>query len=491
MNKSGINLGKSLIALTFLLSAIGLTSCSQNSTESKKPSVREMRWLEACRADSNSIKCEDAIASNFAKSSMFFTLSNGIDFEEPLRYATGPHNVWCFPEESRCYAQIHAFNNSGRSYLNNPTAMIQDGDWKFHYAVLEGYVSFDNNLSSWRLEKDHFFDLNPGQSWRDLGIDEIWRAGFNIQAKKMGNLKELSVGKSSDNGAFSPEGATIPLCKKSTSSTKMIIFEDCRILNEWDYIDNKYTKKTLGENHDQAKEKQSAKSGKQISPVAGESCQKEGIKSEFSGIIFTCIKLGKNLYWDNGTPIHIENSKTSKVGETGPGGGIIFYDAGSYQSWGRYLEVAPEGWSGPRSDPIAPFWCEKMDDIRGTSSFIGQGKSNTLKMNSNCDTGASVLAQSYKGGGKKDWYLPSIEELNELCKFSLGQATGNVKISCKGSGRIKFGFTQGNYWSSTQANPKIEATIEDAYGIEFGNDATTFVGGKNLQSVRVRPIRSF
>lgn len=30
-----------------------------------------------------------------------------------------------------------------------------------------------------------------------------------------------------------------------------------------------------------------------------------------------------------------------KIGDVGPGGGIIFYDAGKHEIWGRYLEIAP------------------------------------------------------------------------------------------------------------------------------------------------------
>lgn len=38
----------------------------------------------------------------------------------------------------------------------------------------------------------------------------------------------------------------------------------------------------------------------------------------------------------------------------GPGGAIVFYDAGSTKAWGRYLEAAPTGWSGSPNDPRVP-----------------------------------------------------------------------------------------------------------------------------------------
>ena len=46
------------------------------------------------------------------------------------------------------------------------------------------------------------------------------------------------------------------------------------------------------------------------------------------------------------------------LGSTGPVGGIIFYDAGSKKSWGRYLEAAPlnQEWANAISENPDP-WC--------------------------------------------------------------------------------------------------------------------------------------
>ena len=42
-----------------------------------------------------------------------------------------------------------------------------------------------------------------------------------------------------------------------------------------------------------------------------------------------------------------------KVGDAGPCGGVVFFDAATKQSWGRYLEVAPASWSGAPPGDVA------------------------------------------------------------------------------------------------------------------------------------------
>ncbi len=159
--------------------------------------------------------------------------------------------------------------------------------------------------------------------------------------------------------------------------------------------------------------------------------------------------------------ICIPNSKCP-LGSTGPGGGIVFYDAGAQQSWGRYLEFAPDGWSGSDRDPQS-FWCNTInvdfsalinnDLLRATLGVeIGKGKANTDLMVAFCKSGAGVLARAYSGGGKSDWNLPSRYELNELCKYIRSQAVGKSDVGCNEKGTLRKGFAGFYYWSSTETN---------------------------------------
>jgi len=188
------------------------------------------------------------------------------------------------------------------------------------------------------------------------------------------------------------------------------------------------------------------------------------------------------------------------IGSTGPGGGVVFYDAGSEQAWGRYLEFAPNGWFGTASDPEVA-WCNRTDiyvvanKISGWSVEIGKGKANTNAILEDCTSGAAVLARGYIGGGKNDWYLPSGDELNEVCKYALNQPTGDSKIPCRKSESRRGGFVDtpySAYWASNETGPSFRVTSEVAWYQRFNNE-DLYARGDTQKYVPnyVRPIRAF
>ena len=183
-------------------------------------------------------------------------------------------------------------------------------------------------------------------------------------------------------------------------------------------------------------------------------------------------------------------SLSCKVGDKGPGGGIVFFDAGSQQSWGRYLEYAPDNWNGSLNDPSIP-WCNITNidfrstvtdpSIKATLGYeIGQGKANTNLIKSKCSSGAAVLASGYRGGGKSDWYLPSRNELTELCNYSKKQIQ-SVDFSVCATGSL--GKTAVWYWSSSEGGVST-AWIRNFFNSDEGNDQKSYGYG-------VRPTRSF
>ena len=160
------------------------------------------------------------------------------------------------------------------------------------------------------------------------------------------------------------------------------------------------------------------------------------------------------------------NSGECVVGDRGPGGGIVFYVSNNkFTSEGspcspncKYLEVAPKGWANannlwqicltnPFLDPICEWNAQVPEEL---DSKIGEGFNNTvqrLEMIEITQNQDSRLARSYFGGGKDDWYIPSLGELNELCKFASYQTTGNINTKCGQKGdpakKIRSIFAQG------------------------------------------------
>ncbi|NCZ88880.1 MAG: DUF1566 domain-containing protein, partial [Actinobacteria bacterium] len=122
------------------------------------------------------------------------------------------------------------------------------------------------------------------------------------------------------------------------------------------------------------------------------------------------------------------------VGDTGPGGGIVFYVAGAtFTSTGsdcatacRYLEAAP------------------------TDQSTG-------------------VAWAYTNNGKSDWHLPSRNELNEL-----RQQAASVG-----------GFAATEYWSSSEYVDRYYASAQAFLG------QAQFIQVKSVATFRVRPVRAF
>ena len=162
------------------------------------------------------------------------------------------------------------------------------------------------------------------------------------------------------------------------------------------------------------------------------------------------------------------------LGDIGPGGGKVFYDAGFTQSWGRYLEAAPTDYQVNGVRTRVAWGCnEKL--YGSTATAIGAGKANTYTILLSCTAAgiAARVAADYRGGGKSDWVLPSKDELNAM----YGR-------------RFASGFADDGYWSSSEgSNTPVANYANSAWLQEFGNGYQDYFS-KTL-TYYVRPVRAF
>lgn len=209
------------------------------------------------------------------------------------------------------------------------------------------------------------------------------------------------------------------------------------------------------------------------------------------------------------------------VGQTGPGGGKVFYvstggfNCGSgFTSTGSptgekcyYLEAAPKTWAGGVVD-IRKTWA--IDAYRNTdvvgitnesvennsSAAIGLGYKNSVAIvtqGNGATTGAGA-ARAYTGGSKNDWYLPATAELNQLCKWARAVAWTSDATVCSG-GTLNLGTGDGLgaegfvanviYWASSEHNSDYAKYQNFTTGSQFDAQNKEFINGY------VRPIRAF
>ena len=171
------------------------------------------------------------------------------------------------------------------------------------------------------------------------------------------------------------------------------------------------------------------------------------------------------------------------VGDIGPGGGVVFYDAGSTQSWGRYLEAAPASCeiAGVPFKPVGGvqgIHALQIDRVRAKA--IGMGRANTdliVQKYGATRSHAAALVRSQACNGLTDWFLPSSGELN-LAWRVLAQNRVYREPTPVG------GFDIGYYWTSSHYNGTEAWT-------QYFNDGQQFDRVQTLSANKQAPYRTF
>jgi len=163
-----------------------------------------------------------------------------------------------------------------------------------------------------------------------------------------------------------------------------------------------------------------------------------------------------------------------KVGDTGPAGGIIFYDKGNNSDGWRYLEAAS------RDAGSVAWGTSSANSVNKTEIEIGTGKQNTqIIINYMMEKGenhpAAMVCQQYSQGGYNDWFLPSKSELN-LMYWNLKQ-------------KELGGFKSEWYWSSSHHN--IYTWDSSMAWAQKFSDGSQDYRDKNGNKFLVRAVRQF
>lgn len=161
--------------------------------------------------------------------------------------------------------------------------------------------------------------------------------------------------------------------------------------------------------------------------------------------------------------------------DTGPAGGLIFYINPNAETDGwKYLEAAPQSteWTSKR-------WGGYNTAVMGADgTAIGTGRQNTIDIVAqygniepylNETDYAAKLCSDLSSGGYDDWFLPSIDELNQMYENLHTQNVG--------------GFANVSYWSSSESS----ATYAGYYDFYNGNQNSYSKMNEEL----VRAIRAF
>ena len=156
------------------------------------------------------------------------------------------------------------------------------------------------------------------------------------------------------------------------------------------------------------------------------------------------------------------------IGDPGPGGGIVFYDKGSYSDGWQYLEAAPVN-----AAASSITWSSTNVNVTGaTGTAIGTGKANTAAIiaahpGDTLSNNAAWACVDYRGPNNlTDWFLPSKDELNEMY-----------------NARTYLGISPDYFFSSSQY-------ISGSAWLQYFDNGSQYAFNK-LNDYHVRAVRAF
>ena len=145
-----------------------------------------------------------------------------------------------------------------------------------------------------------------------------------------------------------------------------------------------------------------------------------------------------------------------KIGDAGPGKGIVFYIEPAPRTRGfTYFEVSPTDIA------TGAKWCDNNNEAFGGIDWktqpLGSGTSATLIMLQKCNESAAEIASNYTGGGLHDWTLPTVSEANLIrsALMSVGKGVPDSTI-----------------WTSSQFNSNMSWVTDlrtGAQNLDFKN----------------------
>ena len=193
------------------------------------------------------------------------------------------------------------------------------------------------------------------------------------------------------------------------------------------------------------------------------------------------------------------------VGVQGPGGGIIVYvDSTNEMPGYDYLEVAPTDaptgvvWSTAvakcGTDALGNCQTSYLSDAGTALGYIGlgTGRAATAAIVARHTAGAVTkasyaagVADAYTTVSASDWFLPSKDELNEVCKYArnTGQAAGAGAVCTEGSSATLRGFASVDYWSSSEYVANVAWSQYFVTGVQRSS--------LKASTIYVRPVRAF